>query len=148
VRHRRGAHLLLRRAAATPARWDGRALLWRAPLPSGDDGFDRVHFFGVDITEEKSAEQALHLAQSNLSHAARLSLVGELTASVAHELSQPVGAIATYASAALRWLNANPPNIAEAASAVSRIQSSSRHAAQILTRIKDFSRRGQPQRQR
>ncbi len=103
----------------------------------------RIYFFAIDVTEEKRAEEALLTARATLGHAARLSLVGELTASVAHEMAQPIGAIASYAGAARRWLSADPPNFAEALASVARIGSSAGHAAQVLKRVKDFSRRGQ-----
>ena len=116
-------------------------LLWRVTLPVDGDGFDRLYFFAVDITQEKKAEEALNVARTNLGHAARLSVVGELTASVAHEMSQPIGAISSYAGALARWLSGDEPNIPEALASAARIGTIAKHAAQILRRIKDFSRR-------
>jgi len=118
-------------------------LMWRATLPASEAGMRRIYFFAIDVTEEKRAEEALLTARTTLGHAARLSLVGELTASVAHEMAQPIGAIASYAGAARRWLSAAPPNVTEALASVVRIGNSACHAAQVLKRVKDFSRRGQ-----
>jgi len=56
------------------------------------------------ITEQKHAEDALHTAQSELAHVTRLTTLGELTASIAHEVNQPLAAVVTNGEAALRWL--------------------------------------------
>ncbi len=125
---------------------DGRVvpLMWRATLPTEEAGFDRVYFFALDITEEKRAEEALLTARASLGHAARLSLVGELTASVAHDMAQPIGAIASNAGAIARWLSKDPPNIAEALTSVRSVSNSARHASEVLKRVKNFVRRGTP----
>ena len=66
-----------------------------------------------DITERNEAEEALREVQMELTHANRVTTIGQLTASVAHEVSQPIAAAVTNAQAALRWLGAQPPDLEE-----------------------------------
>ena len=68
--------------------------------------FGELEFVGtvMDITERRRAEEALRDAQADLAHVARLTMMGEMTASIAHEINQPLGAIVTDGSAGLRWL--------------------------------------------
>ncbi len=122
---------------------DGRAvpILWRASLPAGPDGFDHLYFFAVDTTELKRVQAQLLTAQTNLSHAGRLSLVGELSASLTHEVSQPLVSIAGHAAAASRWLARETPNLEEVAASLSRITASSRHAVEIVAKMRAFARR-------
>ena len=78
---------------------------------------DLVEFLGtvIDVTERKRAENALHKARvGDFAHVTRITTMGELTASIAHEVNQPLAAVVTNANAALRWLAANPPNFDEA----------------------------------
>lgn len=72
----------------------------------------------VDITERKRAEEELRKAQSDLAHASRLTALGELTASIAHEVNQPLAAVVNGGAACLHWLDRGIPNVAEARSAV------------------------------
>src|SRR5690606_25905443 len=76
-----------------------------AQAHAGDDG--EVEFLGaaIDLTEAKQAEDALQQAQAELAHLTRVATMGELTASIAHEVSQPLAGIITYGEASLRWLN-------------------------------------------
>ena len=67
-----------------------------------------------DITERKRAEEALHKAQTELAHVTRVATLGEMTASIAHEVNQPLGAVVNNASACLRWLAGQAPNLEEA----------------------------------
>lgn len=90
-------------------RKDGR----RVPVLLGsanfEDGVDQGVSFVLDLTERKRAEQALHQARAELAHVARVTTLNALTASIAHEVSQPLAAIVANASAALRWLGRQPP---------------------------------------
>ncbi|MBP2292034.1 sensor histidine kinase [Azospirillum rugosum] len=122
---------------------DGRAvpILWRASLPATSEGFDHLYFFAVDTTELKRVQAQLLTAQTNLSHAGRLSLVGELSASLTHEVSQPLVSIAGHAAAASRWLARETPNLEEVAASLARITASSRHAVEIVAKMRAFARR-------
>lgn len=115
-------------------------ILWQTTLPEHAEDFSRVYFFAVDISEQKRAQEANDTARAALNHAGRLSLVGELVASMTHEVSQPVSSISLLAEAASRWLAQTPPNLQEAKTFVGRIVNSANHAAQVIRRIRDFSR--------
>ena len=67
-----------------------------------------------DITERKRAEEALHKAQAELAHVTRVATLGEMTASIAHEVNQPLAAVVTNATACLRWLARQSPDLDEA----------------------------------
>ena len=68
----------------------------------------------MDMTERRQTEEALHKAQAHLNHVTHLTMMGELAASIAHELNQPLAAVVTNANACLRWLNREPPDLTEA----------------------------------
>src|SRR6185369_8133543 len=80
-------------------------------LPVFDDKGCFVGYRGVGrhITERRLAEEALRAVQAELAHANRVTAMGQLTASIAHEVNQPIAATVTNAQAALRWLRAQPP---------------------------------------
>jgi signal transduction histidine kinase len=127
---------------------DGRTvpILWRASLPpgpAGPDAYGRLYFFAVDVTELKRVQGALMEAQANLSHAGRLSLVGELAASLTHEVSQPLASIAAHAAAATRWLAREIPNLDEVATSLNRITASTQHAVRVVAKMRSFARRGE-----
>ena len=91
--------------------------------------------FVLDLTEQKQAEEALQEAQAELAHVTRLLTVGELTASIAHEIKQPIAAIVTNANAGLRWLNADSPNLEETNQAIRRILRDGGRAGEIVSRV-------------
>jgi len=117
---------------------DGRRVpaLFTITFPAGDDR--NVLAFVVDITERKQAQDALLLAQAELAHAARVATLGELTASIAHEVNQPLMAIVTSGEAGLRWLRRDVPNLEEVAAAITRTVAEGRRASEIVTRIRAF----------
>jgi two-component system sensor kinase FixL len=89
-----------------------------------------------DITERKRAEDALQLAQAELAHVARMSTLGELAASIAHEINQPLAAIVNGAGAGLRWLDRQPPDLDEARQMLARILKDGNRAAEVIGRIR------------
>jgi len=97
-----------------------------------------------DITEPKRAEEALRHAQLNLAHISRVTTMGELTASVAHEVNQPIAAALTDARTCLRWLARDIPDIEEARAAAMRIVEDGTRAAEIITRIRLLFRKSPP----
>jgi PAS domain S-box-containing protein len=99
----------------------------------------------VDITERKRAEEALRDAQSELAHAARLATLGELTASIAHEINQPLAAISSNSMAGLNWLNRKKPDLGEARDALSRIVRDVGHAADVIRGLRALARKSGPQ---
>ena len=94
--------------------------------------------------ERKSAENALQLAQAELAHVTRVMTLGELTASIAHEVNQPLGAIVTSAASCSRWLSAEPPNLEKALRALERIVSDGRRASEVIGRIRALMKRQTP----
>jgi signal transduction histidine kinase len=95
----------------------------------------------IDISERVSAQEELRRVQSEFAHAARLSTLGELAASIAHEVNQPLAAIATNASAGLRWLDRPEPNIEEVRTLATRISADARRAADIISRVRGMAMR-------
>jgi PAS domain S-box-containing protein len=94
-----------------------------------------------DVTQRKATETALRRAETDLAHALRVATVGELTASIAHEINQPLTGIVTNGEAGRRWLSAVPPNLAEGLHSVERIVADGRRAAEIINRIVALVRR-------
>jgi len=93
------------------------------------------------FVERRRAEEQLRVAQSNLAHVARLAAMGELTASIAHEVNQPLGAMVTSAASCARWLQADPPNLARAQAALERIVADGRRASAVIDRVRDLVKR-------
>jgi PAS domain S-box-containing protein len=100
----------------------------------------------IDITARKAAEAALTKVQAEFAHAARISMLGELTASIAHEVNQPLAAIATSGSASLRWLAAAEPDLDEVRSLAERMVADARRAAAIIARVRVMAERREPER--
>jgi PAS domain S-box-containing protein len=100
----------------------------------------------IDVSERKAAEAALRRLQAEFAHAARVSMLGELTASIAHEVNQPLAAIATSASAAQRWLANDQPDLDEVRGLAERIVSDARRAAAIIARVRAMAERREPER--
>jgi signal transduction histidine kinase len=89
-----------------------------------------------DITESRLAEEALNLARSELAHVARVATLNAMTASIAHEVSQPLSGILTNANTGARMLAADPPNLAGAAETVRRTIRDAHRASEVLSRIR------------
>jgi PAS domain S-box-containing protein len=100
-----------------------------------------------DITERKRAEEALRQAQADLAHISRVTTMGELTASLAHQIKQPISAAMTNAKTCLRWLGRDEPDVAEASEAASRIVRDATRAADIISRISLLFKKGALQRE-
>jgi PAS domain S-box-containing protein len=100
----------------------------------------------IDITARKAAEAALTKVQAEFAHAARVSMLGELTASIAHEVNQPLAAIATSGSASLRWLANDEPDLDEVRSLAERMVADARRAAAIIARVRAMAERREPER--
>jgi PAS domain S-box-containing protein len=119
-----------------------RRLLQQAVVLRDAEG-KLLKFVGTttDIDDQKRAEEALRQAAAELAHANRVTTMGELSASIAHEINQPVGATLMNAGTAARWLARQPPNLEEARQSIDRIISDSNRAANIVSRIRDFSKK-------
>jgi len=101
-----------------------------------------------DITDRKRAEEALQEAQAELAHVARVSTLGELAASIAHEINQPLAAIVADANACLHWLAADHPDIDSVREALAGVATDGHRAAEVIQRIRALCRRTDPQRER
>jgi C4-dicarboxylate-specific signal transduction histidine kinase len=93
------------------------------------------------------AQEALRLTQSDLAHVNRVSTMGELTASLAHEVNQPIAAAVTDANTCLRWLTRDQPDVEEAREAASRVVKDATRAAEIISRVRLTFTKSTPQRE-
>jgi PAS domain S-box-containing protein len=100
--------------------------------------------FVVDLRERKAAEEALVRAREELAHVTRVSTVGELAASIAHEINQPLAAVATYAAAALLWLLHDPPNFERAREALQHTIHEGERAGKIVSRVRALVKKAPP----
>jgi PAS domain S-box-containing protein len=99
----------------------------------------------MDITERRRGEEALRNAQAELARVARLTTMGELVASLAHEINQPLAAVVTNGSACLRWLNRDEPDLAEARDSVSRIVRDAERAGDVIRGLRALAKKSGPQ---
>jgi PAS domain S-box-containing protein len=111
--------------------------------------------FVLDLTERKRAEaeareseRRYREVQMELAHSNRAATMGQLTASIAHEVQQPIAAAAVDASAALRWLRTNPPNLEEVRQSLDRIGNETMRAGGIVGRIRDLIKKAPPRKDR
>jgi PAS domain S-box-containing protein len=121
-------------------------------IPRYTPGGEFAGYIGcnIDITEQKRAEEErerLRQAQSQLAHINRVTTMGELAASIAHEIKQPISAAHTNARTCLRWLGRDQPDIEEAREAASRIPKDVTRASEIINRIRVLFKKGEPQRE-
>jgi PAS domain S-box-containing protein len=107
---------------------------------------ERMSIVGiVDVTERVRAQEMLQQVQAEFAHAARISVLGELAASIAHEVNQPLAAIRTNSETGLRWLDRAEPNIGKARELMQRNVDDARRAADIITRIRTMAAGRRPQ---
>lgn len=96
----------------------------------------------VDISARVRAQDALAKVQAELAHAVRVATLGELTASIAHEVNQPLAAIVTNGDAALRWLRRPSPDLEETGAAIERMISEGKRASEVIARIRAMATKG------
>ncbi len=113
---------------------------------------DLVEYVGtsMDVTERKRVDEErerLRQVQADLAHVSRVTTMGELTASLAHEVNQPIAAAVTNANTCLRWLTRDRPNVEEAREAAMRIMKDGTRAAEIISRIRQLFKKGTSQRE-
>jgi len=111
------------------------------------DASDRPELIGavMDITATTRAQEALQEAQAELAHVTRVTTLGELTASIAHEVNQPLAGIVINGEASLRWLGHQTPDMDEVRHAVERIISDARRASDVIRRIRDLAKKATPE---
>ncbi|HVE23074.1 MAG TPA: AAA family ATPase [Acidocella sp.] len=110
------------------------------------DPAEELEFIGsvMDVTAAKHAEEELHAAQATLTHAARVMTLGELAASIAHEINQPLAAIATSGNACLRWLARTPPDLMAARQAAARIVQDAHRAGEVMRSLRALTSKSEP----
>jgi PAS domain S-box-containing protein len=111
---------------------------------------NQLEFVGalMDVTAAKTAADALHKAQTELAHVTRVTTVGELTASIAHEVNQPLGAVVANAEACLRWLDRETPNLLEARRNLEMIVKDGHRAGEVIRRVRALLKKSEPQKVR
>ncbi len=112
------------------------------------DETDRAQFVGalMDITPAKLAEMRLQEAQAQVAHVARVTSLGVLSASIAHEVNQPLAAIVSHGEASLRWLNREVPRLDEVASSIRHVIANGKRASGIVQRIRGLIGKAEQQR--
>jgi PAS domain S-box-containing protein len=133
----------VRRAADGEYRW---FLIRGRPLR--DESGNILKWYGTmtDIEDWKRAEEALRKANADLAHVTRVMTMGELTASIAHEINQPLTAIVTNADACTVWLTSEPPNLEEARAAVDCIAQDGTRASEVIRHIRAMFTKDTPER--
>jgi PAS domain S-box-containing protein len=117
---------------------DGSIKYVHATAHAAMDASGGIEFVGAvtDVTARKRAEEELHEAQANLAHVTRVTALGELAASIAHEVNQPLAAVVTNAAACLRWLDRETPNLDEARGTVRSIIKDGSRAGEVIQRVR------------
>src|SRR5512132_3823124 len=119
-------------------------------LPVFDETGRFVGYRGVGrhITERKRAEETLRAMQAELAHVNRVTTMGEMSASIAHEVNQPIAATVANAQAALRWLRAQPPDLDEVRASLSRIVEDGKRAGNVIGGIRTLVNKLPPRKER
>jgi len=117
---------------------DGSVKYVHATAHAATDASGGIEFVGAvtDVTARKRAEEELHEAQAGLAHVTRVTALGELAASIAHEVNQPLAAVVTNAAACLRWLDRETPNLDEARGTVRSIIKDGSRAGEVIQRVR------------
>ena len=151
-RERTGAAIDLLARGGTTVRFESRFrhrdgsyrwVSWRAAADRG-----RIYAVGRDITELKSVERALSDARQELARVSRQTMLAATTASIAHEINQPLAAITVNGNAALRWLAHSPPDLDEVRASLKRIVNDGNRAAQVIAGIRSMFRKEASERHR
>jgi PAS domain S-box-containing protein len=126
---------------------DGRRIdaLFTVCWPTEHQARGNVLVGVIDITDRIAAQVQLEQTRADFAHASRVATLGELTASIAHEVNQPLTAIAIGGETALRWLSRPEPDMNEVRDLAGRIVADARRAADIISRIRDMARNQAPQ---
>jgi hypothetical protein len=108
---------------------------------NGEGQTTRWYGLLIDINDRKNMEEALRSTQARLSRATQIATVGELSASIAHEINQPLAAVVANGHACLRWLSAQPPNLPKAREAAERIVRDGKEAAEVVRQVRALFKR-------
>jgi C4-dicarboxylate-specific signal transduction histidine kinase len=116
----------------------------RVSRPTDDKGWTHVLITAMDVTERNRAQKALAETHAELIHMARVMTLGQITASIAHEVNQPLSAIITCAKSGRRWLAREVPQVAEVKDCLDQIAANGARAADVIARIRDLARKTSP----
>ncbi len=132
-------------------RKDGSRVPVLLGIATFEEGGPQGVAFVLDLTQRKQAEaeasrseRRFREMQMELAHANRVATMGQLTASIAHEVKQPIAAVVTSAQAARRWLDRQPPHVEEARQALARIAKDGNRASEVIGRIRDLVKKAPP----
>jgi PAS domain S-box-containing protein len=114
-----------------------------SPLRSGPQRVEGALVIGRDLTVYALDSEALRQAQADLAHASRMTTMGELTASLAHEVNQPITAAVNGASTCVRWLARDEPDLGEAREAALGVIRNAKRASEIINRVRSMSKKGE-----
>ncbi len=129
---------------------DGQLLdvLLFVTFPQAPDNPDLALVMMVDVTAQRRTERQLRKVESDFAHAARVSALGELVSTIAHEVRQPLSVIVTDAGTGTRWLDRDEPNVPKLKAIMTRIMANSHRANQVITRIYDMTVKREPVRKK
>jgi C4-dicarboxylate-specific signal transduction histidine kinase len=99
----------------------------------------------AEIAQRKRSEEALQAAQAQMARMARVTTMGELTSSIAHEINQPLAAVVTNGDASLRWLGNDPPNLAKTRESITGMIKEANRASEVIKRIRALAKKTPPQ---
>lgn len=116
----------------------------RVTVPAGSDDWSRVLAMALDVTDRNRAQARLMQAQTELTHVSRVTTLGQLAASIGHEVNQPLSAIITYAKSGKRWLVREAPDAMEVADCLDHIATNGARAANVIASIRDLVRKQDP----
>lgn len=128
---------------------DGSVKFVHVVAHAGRNRAGQLEYVGavVDETATKEAEAKLQKAQTELARVSRVTMLGEMTASISHEVNQPLAAVVNAAGACLRWLNGSTPNLDEARRAVEWILKEGNRAAEVIRRIRGLAKNAELQKE-
>ena len=118
--------------------------------PLRDEHGRVLRWYGTrtDIEDRRRAEEALRQAQADLAHVTRITTMGELASSIAHEVNQPISGVVINGNTCLRWLAADPPNLEEAREAARRIVRDGKRAGDVIARVRALATKTPPAKER
>lgn len=126
--------------------FDGELLdvLFYVTFPQYPEKLDKTLIMMIDVTEQRRIERQLRKIEADFAHAARISALGELVTSIAHEVRQPLSVIVTDADTGIRWLARDEPNLPKVKSIMARIMENAHRANEVIRRIKDMAVKSDP----
>ncbi|WP_176054714.1 sensor histidine kinase [Paraburkholderia caribensis] len=113
-------------------------IVWRCALPDDIEKYRHLHFYAFDVTEHKENTNRLEALRAEMAHSARVSMAGQLVASITHEIGQPLAAIRTGIDAAIRWLSRLQPNVDEALATLRNATRWADDTSEICLRLRSF----------